>query len=188
MRLRVRRRRGFRSINLVCLIVFIIYICICLVTLFILHIIYTIIVYNYFIQSYPFSTVPFWKDNRTINKDSLLPILKIDNVNLSNATIVIAACCRNVRKNLVGFQRNVQAISMLFGNYRIYLGESDSHDGTLSFLYEWQKNDSDHVRVHTKGQQRLRVFSRKFNYNELTRIVTVLRFCFDHNCEIEGRR
>ncbi|CAF4446896.1 unnamed protein product, partial [Adineta steineri] len=25
--------------------------------------------------------------------------------------------------------------------------ESDSHDETLSLLYDWQKSDADHVRV-----------------------------------------
>lgn len=157
------RLRGRRSINLHCLAVLIISICITVVVIFIIHVIYIIIIYNHFVYTYPFSTVPFWKDNRTINKDPLLSVLKVENVNLSDATIVVTACCRNVKKNLVGFQRNVQAITRLFGNYRIYLGESDSQDGTLNFLYEWQKNDSDHVRVHTKGQQRWHVFSRKFN-------------------------
>jgi hypothetical protein len=155
--------RGLRSINLVCLTLFIISIVLTLTILFITSIIYTIIVYNNFVQTYSFSDVPFWKDNRTLHKQTLLPILKIEDVNLSNATIVIAACCRNVKKHLLGFQRNVRAIATLFGSYRIYFCESDSHDGTLQFLNKWQKNDSDHVRVHTKGQQRWRMFTRKFS-------------------------
>jgi hypothetical protein len=157
------RLRGLRSINLVCCILFIIFLIVVFITIFIISIIHTYVVYYNFVQSYPFSTVPFWKDNRTVNKQPLLPVLKVADVNLSNTTIVITACCRNVRKYLVGFQRNIQAITALFGNYHIYLCESDSHDETLQFLNEWKKNDSDHVRVHTKGWQTRRVSSRKFN-------------------------
>ena len=130
-------------------------------TLLLIPIVHRIIVYRNFAQSYPFSTVPFWEDNRAIYKKPLMPVMKVDDVNLSNATVVIASCCRNVRKKLVGFQRNVQIITALFGNYRIYLFESDSLDGTLEFLNKWQKNDSDHVRIHTKGQLRWRVFSSR---------------------------
>jgi hypothetical protein len=143
--------------------IFIIFIIFTLILIIIISIIRAYIDYNNFVQSYPFSTVPFWKDNRTLSKKPLLPVLKVENVNLSNATIAITACCRNVRKHLVGFQRNVQAIAALFGVYRIYLYESDSRDRTLKFLNEWQKNDSDHVRVYSKGQQRRHVPSRKFN-------------------------
>lgn len=163
IRIPYMRSRGFRSINLTCCIIFIIFIIFTLILILIIPIIRIYIVYNNFVQTFPFSTVPFWKDNRTINKKPLLPVLKVENVNLSSATIAIAACCRNVRKHLVGFQRNTQAITALFGIYRIYLYESDSRDKTLAFLNEWQKNDSDHVRVQSKGNQRWRVTSRKCN-------------------------
>ncbi|CAF1134108.1 unnamed protein product [Rotaria sordida] len=152
--------RGLRTINIICLILCIISMIFTLIVIFIISIIHTFIVYNNFVKSYQFSTVPFWKDNRTINQKPLLPLLKVEDVNLSNFTIVIASCCRNVRKNLVGFQQNIYAITALFGNYRIYFGESDSHDGTLNFLNEWRKNDSDHVRVYSSGQQRWLVPSR----------------------------
>ena len=156
------KSRGFRSISL--------YRCILLITcLIFLPIIIivdsvanTYIVYYNFIETYPFSTVPFWQDNRTISKEILLPVLNVEKVNLSNATIAIVACCRNVRRHLKGFQRNLAAISALFGHYRIYLCESDSYDGTLRFLKQWQKNDSDHVRVHSEGEQSWYIFSRNY--------------------------
>ncbi|CAF3436315.1 unnamed protein product [Rotaria sp. Silwood1] len=154
--------RGLRTINIICLILCIISMIFTIIIICVISIIHTFIVYNNFVKSYPFSTVPFWKDNRTINKNPLIPLLKIEDVNLSNFTIVIASCCRNVKKNLVGFQRNVHAITALFGDYRIYLGESDSHDETLKFLNEWRKNDLDHIRVYSKGQQRWQVPSREF--------------------------
>ncbi|CAF2414232.1 unnamed protein product [Rotaria sp. Silwood2] len=152
--------RGLRTINITCLILCIISMIFTLIIICIISVIHTFIVYNNFVKSYPFSTVPFWKDNRAINKNPLLPVLKVEDVNLSNLTIVIASCCRNVKKNLLGFQRNLHAITTLFGYYRIYLGESDSHDGTLEALNEWRKNDSDHVRVYSTGQQRWQVPSR----------------------------
>ena len=126
-------------------------------------ILYKIIIYNHFIRSYPFSTVPFWKDNRTKNYQLLLPILKVDDVNLTNESIVITACCRNVRRHLPGFQRNVLTIAALFGKYHIYMGESDSNDDTLTFLNEWQANDLVHVRVISQGQLRWSGLSRKFS-------------------------
>ncbi|CAF3620576.1 unnamed protein product [Adineta steineri] len=154
------RFRGRRSLNFICLIRLLICTICILISIFIFHIIYTIIIYNYFIQTYQFSTEPFWKDNRTIHDKILLPTISIENVNLSNATIVIAACCRNVRKNLGVFQKHIRSITAFFHDYRIYLGESDSHDETLSLLYDWQKSDADHVRVHTKGHQRWYGLSR----------------------------
>jgi hypothetical protein len=155
------RLRGLRSIDPVCLVLCGIYIIWGVIIIFIISLIYTIIVYNIFIRSYPFSTVPFWKDNRTTSKKALLPVLKVEDIKLKNATIVIAACCRNVKKKFSGFQRNVEAIAALFGDYRIYLCESDSGDGTLKLLNEWQKNDSAHIRVHSKGRQQ-HIYSRKF--------------------------
>jgi hypothetical protein len=114
-------------------------------------------------DQYPFSTVPFWKDNRTKIYQPLLPILKVEDVNLTNDSIVITACCRNARGHLPGFQRNIQTIAALFGKYHIYMGESDSNDDTLTFLNEWQANDSVHVRVISQGNLRRRGLSRKSN-------------------------
>lgn len=155
--------RGLRTINPCCVTVFISSLILIVLLSFVFSIVRTIVSYNNFLRAYQFSTVPFWQDNRTINKKPLLPSIKVENVNLSNSTIVITACCRNVEKHLTGFQRNIKSIIALFGNYRIYFCESDSNDGTLLFLNQWKANDSDHVRVSTKGQQRWSVFSRKFN-------------------------
>ncbi|CAF4605708.1 unnamed protein product [Rotaria socialis] len=152
--------RGLRTVNVVCLTLCIIAGICFLLVLFVISIIHTYISYNSFVKSFQFSTVPFWKDNRTINASPLVPVIKLEEVSLLNLSIVVVSCCRNVRKHLVGFQRNLQAITALFGDYRIYLGESDSEDGTLTFLNQWRNNDSEHVRVHTKGQQRWRIFSR----------------------------
>jgi hypothetical protein len=157
------RFRGLRSINLVCLVLFFIYFTFTVLTLAFGFVTHKIILYNKFIRSYPFSTVPFWKDNRTRNYQPLLPILKVEDVNLTNESIVIIACCRNARRHLTVFQRNIQAIAALFGKYDIYIGESDSNDDTLTFLHEWQENDSVHVRVISQGNLRRRGFSRKFN-------------------------
>ncbi len=159
------RSRGLRSMNFRRCILLIS----CVISILILIYIHSIIqkynAYQKFVEIHPFSTVPFWKDKRRINEKTLLPVFKIDDIHLSNATIAIAACCRNVRKHLKGFQRNVAAITALFGQYRIYLCESDSYDNTLRLLNEWQKNDSDHVRVHSEGAQSEYISSRKFNLN-----------------------
>lgn len=155
------RLRGLRTINIFCLSICFISLIFVIFAVFVISFLHTHISYRNFVNSFEFSTVPFWKDNRTINENPLLPIKKIEDVNLSEFTIVVASCCRNVRKHLAGFQRNIKSITSLFGNYRIYLGESDSRDGTLAFLNEWQTTDSEHVRVDTKGQQRWQVFSRK---------------------------
>ena len=156
------RPRILRSKNCLRFILFINFIISILLIIYIRSTINKYYAYQSFIQVYPFSTVSFWKDNRTINQKQLLPVRKIEDVNLSNATIAIGACCRTVRKHLVGFQRNLASITALFGQYRIYIYESDSYDSTLKFLRQWQKNDSDHVRVHSEGEQSRYVSSRKF--------------------------
>jgi len=84
-----------------------------------------------------------------------------DQVNLTNFTLAIAACCRNVEKHLIGFQKNVRAIGALFQKYHLFLGESDSTDGTLKFIQQWAKNDSNHVNVYTAGHQRWQLLLRK---------------------------
>jgi hypothetical protein len=118
--------------------------------------------HEFIFQEPEFSSLAFWEDNRTLQTGRPLPspIITIDKVNLENFTLVIAACCRNVEKNLIGFQKNVRAIGGLFRKYRLYLVESDSDDGTLKFIQEWAKNDSDHVDVYTAGQQRWRLLFR----------------------------
>ena len=156
----MRLRRGRRSINFLCLVRWSILLCCVFVSFVILHVLSTVISYHHFTHTFQFSNVSFWKDDRITSKTPLLPITEIEKVNLTNSTIVITACCRNVRRNLPGFQRNIQSIAKLFGNYRIYLGESDSDDETLTYLNQWKNNDSDHVRVYTYGQQRWKLMSR----------------------------
>ncbi|CAF0987752.1 unnamed protein product [Adineta ricciae] len=119
--------------------------------------------HQYFAHEDPaFSSLAFWEDNRTLQTGRILPkpTITSDQINLTNFTLVIAACCRNVEKYLLGFQRNVRAIGALFRNYRVYLGESDSKDKTLQFIQEWANNDSKHVYVYTAGNQRSRLLFR----------------------------
>lgn len=113
----------------------------------------------------PISSVAFWQDNRTYQTGRLPPppTNRIESINLTNLTLVITACCRNVEQHLVGFQRNVRAIGALFGAYRLYLGESDSNDGTLKFIQKWATDDPDHVYVYSAGQQRWRRFFRTYS-------------------------
>lgn len=157
----VGKCRRFRSINLPCLIVFFAGAFILLILIIFLTVIHQVIIYVYFVYTYPFPAVPFWKDNRTFSSRSLLSRIESNQVNLSNSTIVIAACCRNVEKSLIQFQKNVHKISQLFRDYRIYLCESDSTDRTLKFLNEWNSNDSEHVRVYSYGRQHFFSYRRK---------------------------
>jgi hypothetical protein len=158
----MRLFRGLRSINLMCMGSCFIGLCATVLVLLVVLVVQTILAYDHFVLTYPFSTVPFWQDNRTVTETPPLPVLTTNAVNLSSSTIVITACCRNVEKHLVQFQRNIRAITALFGRYRIYLGESDSHDGTLEILKNWEKSDPNHVHVQTKGFQRLFTSSREF--------------------------
>ncbi len=122
-----------------------------------------VVAYKYFVESHSLSSLPFWEDNRTLQtgRSLPLPIITTDQVNLTNFTLAIAACCRNVKKHLIGFQKNVRAIGALFQKYHLYLGESDSTDGTLKFIQQWAKNDSNHVTVYTAGHQQWQLLLRK---------------------------
>jgi hypothetical protein len=122
-----------------------------------------VVAYKYFVESHSLSSLPFWEDNRTLQtgRPLPLPIITTDQVNLTNFTLAIAACCRNVEKHLIGFQKNVRAIGALFQKYHLFLGESDSTDGTLKFIQQWAKNDPNHVNVYTAGHQRWQLLLRK---------------------------
>ena len=129
------------------------------------------------------SSLAFWEDNRTLETRRPLPspIITTDKVNLTNLTLVITACCRNVEKHLIDFQNNIRAIGGLFKNYRLYLGESDSRDGTLNFIQEWAKSDPNHVDVYTARNQRWRVFFRKlFTMENLSSINFLHVFIENH--------
>lgn len=60
---------------------------------------------------------------------------------LSNMSVVLVACCRDVENFISGFRRNVQWIVGLFKDYHILLGESDSIDQTLVLLQKWSAID-----------------------------------------------
>lgn len=118
---------------------------------------------EYVVITPPTSSISFWQDNRTYQTGQSVPLptTTIEQINLTNLTIIMTACCRNVEKHLVGFKKNVHAIGELFRNYRLYLGESDSTDNTLKIIQEWAKNDPNHFNVYSAGQQRWRQFFRK---------------------------
>ena len=120
---------------------------------------------RYMKNATPIFSLPFWQDNRTYQTGRLppSPTNTIESINLKNLTLIVAACCRNVEQHLIGFQRNVHAIGALFRTYRLYLGESDSNDGTLKFIQEWAAYDPDHVYVYSAGQQRWRRFFRTYS-------------------------
>jgi hypothetical protein len=139
---------------------------VCLISSIFIVIVLTVVIvrrHGQLLKVSPSSPLAFWQDNRTIATGRPLPspIITIDKVNLTNFTLVITACCRNTERYLIRFQKNIRAIGNLFRNYRIYLSESDSEDGTLKFIQEWAKNDSNHVHVHTAGNQRRKLYLRK---------------------------
>jgi hypothetical protein len=139
------------------------YLLLILTTVIIVLVVDRSVTYAYFVDEHSLSSLPFWEDNRTLQtgRPLPLPIITTDQVNLTNFTLAIAACCRNVEKHLIGFQKNVRAIGALFQKYHLFLGESDSTDGTLKFIQQWAKNDSNHVNVYTAGHQRGRLLLRK---------------------------
>lgn len=102
---------------------------------------------------------PFWKYNRTreTGRVAPVPVRTTDQVDLSNATAVFSACCRNVLKHLPGFRNNVEDIARLFKDYRILLGESDSYDGTSEYVERWANADPKHVKVYHAGHQFLKL-------------------------------
>jgi hypothetical protein len=149
----------YRRYNLVTFKIF----CVIIIISIIVLITDIILSEEYVMKSPSSSSLAFWEDNRTLETGRPLPspIITIDKVNLTNLTLIIAACCRNVEKHLIGFQKNIYAIGSLFRSYRLYLCESDSKDATLKFIQQWEINDPNHVHVYAAGQQRWRRFFRK---------------------------
>ena len=150
----ISRRHNRMKLGMICLII----------SIFIVVLIVLIVRSNINLpKESSLTSLAFWEDNRTreTGRPLPLPIITIDKVNLKNLTLVITACCRNAEKHLIRFQNNIRAIGNLFGTYRLYLGESDSQDGTLKFIQEWAKNDPNHVNVYTAGHQRWRLYLRK---------------------------
>ena len=164
MRLRsvyARRCRRIRSINTNCLIVAYGALIFAMLIITSLIVLYQIMSYQHFMRTYPFSDVPFWRDNRTRQWKPLPPVIRVDQVNLSNATIVIAASCRNVEKALIQLRRNVQRSGQLVRDFRIYLRGSDSTDRTLQILNDWRNNDTEHVRLYSYGQKNFFSYRRR---------------------------
>lgn len=173
-----RRCRRIRSINTNCLIMTYGALIFATVIIIISIVLYQIMIYQHFMRTYPFSNVPFWKDNRTLQSTPLSTVISVDQVNLSNATIVIAASCRNVEKALVQFRRNVLSIGQLFRDFRIYLCESDSTDRTLQMLNDWRNNDTEHVRLYSYGQKSF--FSYRRRREKIYRASLTTCHCFRH--------
>jgi hypothetical protein len=69
---------------------------------------------------------------------------------LKNSSLIIAACARDIGGDVFGFRDRIGNITSLFGEYRIFIGESDSSDNTLMYLHQWGK-ENDRVTIRTYG-------------------------------------
>lgn len=103
----------------------------------------------------------FWHPSST---NSRISIQRSANFILSNETVLILGCGRNVANSLPGFRRNIYKILKLFKDYRIFLGESDSTDTTLLALQKWSEQDA---RVHVRTYGNLSV---TYSRNRIHRI------------------
>ena len=162
------RLRGYRSLTPLCFGG----LCVVLLALFLVYSVFHFIsqwlIYQHFISTYRFSSVPFWNDSRLRwnVSDILHPSLErgVNEVQLKNKTLAIAACCRNVFSSLPGFRRNVQMISELFADTHFFLGESFSTDSTRDYLLQWQQNDSKHLHLSLEPEQRFTFQARTFSF------------------------
>ena len=91
-------------------------------------------------------TIPL---NQALTSDSKLAFLK-------NCSLIIAVCMRNAQSHLFIFRENIENITSLFGEYHIFVGESDSSDETLIFLRKWSEKTS-RVTVKTYGNLSQRI-------------------------------
>jgi hypothetical protein len=78
---------------------------------------------------------------------------------LKNCSLIVAVCARNVESRLSVFQRNIEKITSLFGEYHIFIGESDSTDQTLMYLRQWSEKN-DRVTIKTYGNLSHNIASR----------------------------
>jgi hypothetical protein len=69
---------------------------------------------------------------------------------LKNCSLIITVCGRNVESHLSVFRWNIENIASLFGEYHIFIGESDSTDKTLIYLRQWSEKN-DRVTIKTYG-------------------------------------
>lgn len=81
--------------------------------------------------------------NRRLSLESKLMLLK-------TYSLIVATCTRDVENNLVAFRKRIESIASLFGDYHIFIGESDSSDKTLILLRQWSEQ-SDRVTMKTYG-------------------------------------
>ena len=89
----------------------------------------------------------FWHDRVTKSRTS---VRHVSNISLSNDFVIVTACGRDISASLPLFQKNLYSIVLLFKDYRILLGESDSADDTLEKFRLWKEQDS-RVFVRTYG-------------------------------------
>jgi hypothetical protein len=79
----------------------------------------------------------FWFINDSHPVPKCIKVSNSSSAFLKDESVVVVACCKDVRKFLPRFRRNVEKIVALFRSYRLVLGESDSSDGTLHFIQKW---------------------------------------------------
>ena len=110
-----------------------------------------------------YANIPFWQDNRTYQTGRTPPAatIDLDKIDLSNLSVAIVGCCRNVEENLRGFRANIHAIGGLFKKYRVYLGESDSNDGTVEFIERWAREEPGRVDLFTAGNLHHKIIFRE---------------------------
>jgi len=60
---------------------------------------------------------------------------------LKNRSLIVALCARDVERHLSVFRWNIENIASLFGEYHIFIGESDSTDKTLIYLRQWSEKN-----------------------------------------------
>ena len=78
----------------------------------------------------------FWHDYDTRSRTSVRLVSKIS---LSEDFVIVTACGRDISPSLSMFQKNLYSIVLLFKDYRILLGESDSTDDTLEKFRLWKE-------------------------------------------------
>jgi hypothetical protein len=114
---------------------------------------------------YPFNITTFWHHPISNEQRAKLPKRKTSLISdetlsiLSSTTAVFMVCCRQAYRFLPIFRQHLQSIATVFADYYILIGESDSSDGTLSYIQNWSLEDS---RVHVQSYNKLeKIFSRR---------------------------
>lgn len=111
-----------------------------------------IILFWYTLQWYFPPPITFWLAtpvNKTIPLNQALT-LDAKRAFLKNDSLIIAVCIRDAERHLSIFRENIDNITSLFGDYHIFVGESDSSDETSIFLRQWSENTTQ-VTIKTYG-------------------------------------